>query len=104
MFVPGKLINPSLLFESKAAAYPTGAPLRLLRELPRGEHMNDAPLGKAPAILGYIRLGWILLPGTNTLAYSDHRLVKVGLHYSDCRSKLVPFEEHKNIFYILKRL
>jgi hypothetical protein len=26
------------------------------------------------------------------------------LHYGDYRSKLVPFEEQKNIFYILKRL
>ncbi len=26
--------------------------------------------------------------------------LKVGLHYGDYRSKLVPFEEHKNIFYI----
>jgi hypothetical protein len=30
--------------------------------------------------------------------------LKVGLHYSDYRSKLVPLEEQKNIFYILKRL
>jgi hypothetical protein len=29
---------------------------------------------------------------------------KVGLHYSDDRSELVPSEEQKNIFYILKRL
>jgi hypothetical protein len=27
-----------------------------------------------------------------------------GLHYGNYRSKLVPFEEQKNIFYILKRL
>ncbi len=26
--------------------------------------------------------------------------LKVGLHNSDYRSKLVPFEEHENIFYI----
>ncbi len=29
---------------------------------------------------------------------------KVGLHYGDYRSKLGPFEEQKNIFYIQKRL
>jgi hypothetical protein len=29
--------------------------------------------------------------------------LKVGLHYSYYHSKLVPFEEQKNIFYILKR-
>ncbi len=77
MFVPGKLIPPSLLFESKAAAYPTGAPLRLMRELPRGEHLNDAPLGKALAILANIRLGWTVLPVTNALAYSDHRRLRL---------------------------
>jgi hypothetical protein len=26
-----------------------------------------------------------------------------GLHYVDYRSKLVPFDEQKNILYILKR-
>jgi hypothetical protein len=26
--------------------------------------------------------------------------LKVGLHYGDYRSKLVPFEEQKNIFHI----
>ena len=30
--------------------------------------------------------------------------LKVGLHYGNYRSKLVPFEEQKNILYILKRL
>jgi hypothetical protein len=30
--------------------------------------------------------------------------LKVDLHYNDYRSKLVPFEGQKNIFYILKRL
>jgi hypothetical protein len=29
---------------------------------------------------------------------------KVGLHYADYRSKLVPFEEQKNIFYFKKTL
>ncbi len=28
----------------------------------------------------------------------------VHLHYGDYRSRLVPFEDQKNIFYILKRL
>jgi len=31
-------------------------------------------------------------------------VLKVGLHYGDYCSKLVLFEEHKNIFYYLKRL
>jgi hypothetical protein len=30
--------------------------------------------------------------------------VRVDLHYGNYRSKLVPFEEQKNIFFILKRL
>jgi hypothetical protein len=29
---------------------------------------------------------------------------EAGLHCGDYRSKLVPFEEQKNIFYALKRL
>jgi hypothetical protein len=30
--------------------------------------------------------------------------VKAGLHYGDYRSKLVHFEEQKNIFFVLKGL
>jgi hypothetical protein len=36
---------------------------------PRVEHLKDASLGKALALLTNIRLGWIGFPGTNTLAY-----------------------------------
>ncbi len=30
-------------------------------------------------------------------------IFKAGLHYGDYLPKLVPFEEQKNIFYIIKR-
>ncbi len=42
MFVPGKPLQPSLMFVGKAGAYPRGG----------------ASLGLAPALLMNIRLGW----------------------------------------------
>jgi len=39
---------------------------------PRVEHPKDASLGKAPALLANIRLGWKVLPGTNTPDYDEH--------------------------------
>jgi hypothetical protein len=66
-----------------------------------------------------ITIGWRSLPGTNAAAFWAHSKVmkkmncceygpvnpspvipKVDLHFSDYRSKLVPFEAPKNIFYI----
>ncbi len=36
------------------------------------EHLKSASLGYAPALLINIKLGWKVLPGTNTLAYYEH--------------------------------
>ncbi len=48
MFVPGKPLQPSLVFVSDAGAYPSEAPSR------------------PEALTTNIRLGWKSLPGTNT--------------------------------------
>jgi hypothetical protein len=40
----------------------------------------------------------LLFQDCNNLNWREK--LKVGLHYGDYRSKLVPFEEQKNIFYI----
>jgi hypothetical protein len=50
VFVPGKPFQPSLMFVGKARAYPIV------------EHLKGASIG-------YARLGWKGLQGTNTLAY-----------------------------------
>ncbi len=40
----------------------------------RVEHLKDATLGQAPALIANVRLGWKGLPGTNTLAYYNEYL------------------------------
>jgi hypothetical protein len=52
MYVPGRLFQLSIMFVSRVGAYPSEV------YLPTN-----------------IRLGWIGLPGTNTLAYWAHLLV-----------------------------
>ncbi len=39
----------------------------------------------------------------NAINIYFENIFKAGLHYCDYLPKLVPFEEQKNIFYILKR-
>jgi len=57
MFVPGKHSQISLMFVGKAGAYP------------RVKHLSGAPPKGRPLDFPMnIRLGWIGLPGTNTLA------------------------------------
>jgi hypothetical protein len=36
------------------------------------EHLAGVSLGKAPALLANVRLGWKGLPGTNIIAYYKH--------------------------------
>ncbi len=48
------------MFGSKAGAYL------------RGEHLKEAPLGKAPTLIANITLGCKGLPGTNAQAYFAH--------------------------------
>jgi hypothetical protein len=36
------------------------------------EHLKGSSLGKVPALLITIRLGWKCLPRTNTIAYVKH--------------------------------
>jgi hypothetical protein len=49
---------------------------------------------------------FLSVPGEGGIVYSLimnlHR--KLGLHYGDYCSKLMPFEDKKNIFYFFKRL
>jgi hypothetical protein len=40
------------------------------------EHLKDASLGSAPALLANIRPGWKGLPGTSTLAHYDHLSIR----------------------------
>ncbi len=58
MFVLGKHFHTRLMFESKAATYPSLAPFRFL--------------GRFPAFPSNIRPDCSGLPKTNTLAYLDH--------------------------------
>ncbi len=53
VFVPGKPIQPSPMFGSKALAHPSGAPIK----------------GRLWALPANIILVWKGLPGTNTLTY-----------------------------------
>jgi hypothetical protein len=57
MIVPGNHLQPSLMFASKAGAYPS---------VPTSYNLL---IGQAPALPTNIRLGCKSLPGTNTLAY-----------------------------------
>jgi hypothetical protein len=56
VFVPGKPLQPCLMFVVKAGAYLREAPFRW------------STLGRPLALPTNIRLGWRGLPGTNTLA------------------------------------
>jgi hypothetical protein len=57
VFYPGKPFHPSLMFVGKAKNY----------------HLSGAPLhGRLIALPTNIKLGWISLPGTNTLAYYEY--------------------------------
>ncbi len=60
MFVPGKPLQPSLMFAGMPGAYT------------RVEHLKAASLGWALALPANIRLGRQGLPGTNTLAYYEN--------------------------------
>ena len=60
MFVYGNEFQLSLMFVSKARAYP------------RMEHLKGASLDFALVLLANIRLGWKSTLGTNTLAYYEH--------------------------------
>jgi len=63
VFVPGTLSQFSLMFAGKAGAYPNDTPL-------------DSPLeGSFLTLPTNIRLGWKILPGTNTLAYLKKLLI-----------------------------
>jgi hypothetical protein len=57
---PGRPLQPSPMFVSKAGAYPSV------------EQQKSASLGKEPALPVNIRLGWKVPTGTNTLAYYVH--------------------------------
>jgi hypothetical protein len=54
----GRVVSPSIMYKARSYS--------------RVEHLKDASLNYAPALLEYIRIGWKGLPGTNTLAYSAH--------------------------------
>ncbi len=59
MFVPGKLFQPSLMFE-RPGAYP------------RVEHPKGDTLGLAPALPPNFRQGWKGLLEINTLAFYEN--------------------------------
>ncbi len=51
----------------------------------------------------FIKLFFAIMTTTNTKLGKHYRIIvqnlMVGLHYGDYRSRLVPFEPQKNIFY-----
>ncbi len=57
MFVPDRLVHPSLICV-RPGAYP------------RVEHLKGALLGQTPALPTNIRLGWKSLSGTNTSLFT----------------------------------
>jgi hypothetical protein len=61
VFVPGKPLQPSLMFVGKAGAYPSEASFRC------------SALAWDPGLTHtHIRLDWKGLPGTNILAYYEN--------------------------------
>jgi hypothetical protein len=61
VLVPDKLFLPYLMFVREIIAYP------------KVKHLSDAPLlGTLLALPTIIRLDWIFLPGTNTIAYYEN--------------------------------
>ncbi len=60
LFASGMIFQPSLMFASKAIAYPTEAPFRC------------STLGEALALTHKHRLGWKSLPWPNSQAYWAH--------------------------------
>jgi hypothetical protein len=69
MFVLDKLFWPSLMFEGKAGAYPSEAPVRY------------SALGYAHGLGGIIRLGLKGLPETKTLADYEHSCITDIKHW-----------------------
>ncbi len=57
MLVPGKPLQPNLMFASKAKAYPSKY------------HSGDPLMGKHLALPTNIILDWKIMPGTSTIAY-----------------------------------
>jgi hypothetical protein len=73
---------------------------------------GQPPGPRVRKLLQLLQVSWLKKPffsfAIDAEAFKARLLVqgtlKAGLHYGDYRSKLVPFEEQKNILYILKRL
>ena len=62
MFVPGNTFLPSIMFVSKAGAYPSGTNI----------FSGVVLKGGLLALPTNIKLDWKRFPGTNTLAYYEY--------------------------------
>ncbi len=85
MFVPGRHFQPSVMFASNAGTYPSEAHFRL------------KILGTLLALPTNIRLGWKSLSGTNTLPYTNIRILRPKKFYNIGSSKLTLLHSNTTI-------
>ncbi len=63
--------------------------------------MKGASLWKATVLLANIRLFWKGLPGTNTLAYEEHKYIKELISFITLEPVVFNLEFFKNSYFEL---